>query len=306
MIKLFKSLLGNDKDTDKHHEKEKKNFEVLKYDGMRAQRIGRLDYAIQCYTNALEIEEDFETLHLLSQSYLQVGNTSNARKTLERMAALEPTLTNTHLTLANVYYMEEEYLLMTASAKQVLELEKEHPVALYLLAKANRKLNDPINAIVHLTRAIAGKEDFIEALLMRSEVLLSMQQTKEAEEDAETVLKLHPEEESALLLKGSILEANGRPEEAERYFKAVTELNPFNEQAYIKRGQLHIHQKKLTEAIALLDEAIELNPNSASAYHERGRAKLLNGDKEGSTEDMKRALQLNPKGDKEISGEFKN
>ncbi len=101
-------------------------------------------------------------------------------------------------------------------------------------------------------------------------------------------------------------EANGQEEEAEADYKLVTEVNPFNEQAYLYLGQLFINQKKLTEAISLFDEAIELNPNFAEAYKERGRAKLLNGDKDGSVEDMKRSLELNPKDEASLNGEFKN
>ena len=62
---------------------------------------------------------------------------------------------------------------------------------------------------------------------------------------------------------------------------------------------------QLTEAIGLFDEAIELNPNFAEAYKERGRAKLLNGDKDGSIEDMKKSLELNPKDEAGLNGEFK-
>ncbi|MPM30527.1 hypothetical protein SDC9_77077 [bioreactor metagenome] len=60
------------------------------------------------------------------------------------------------------------------------------------------------------------------------------------------------------------------------------------------------------EAIATFDEAIELNPNFAAAYHERGRAKLLNGDKDGSVEDMKKSLELNPREEAALSGQFDN
>ena len=66
------------------------------------------------------------------------------------------------------------------------------------------------------------------------------------------------------------------------------------------------NNQKLTEAIGLFDEAIELNPNFAEAYKERGRAKLLNGDKDGSVEDMKKSLELNPKEEAGLNGEFKN
>lgn len=304
MIKLFKSLIKGKEDSSNN--KEQKNFEILKYDGMRAQRMGRIDYAIKCFTGALDIQEDFETLHFLSQIYTQTGELDKARKLLERMAELEPELTATHLTLANVYYMLEEYSLMAEAAQHAIQLENENSLAYYLLAKATYRQKDLIHTIAHLTKAIALKEDFLEALLMRAEVLTDMQQYEEALKDIETVLHHHAEEETALLLQGKIKEATGLAEEAEQLYRQVTELNPFNEHAYINLGQLFIAQKKLGEAITLLDEAVELNPNSAQAFHERGRAKLLNGDKEGSAEDMKTALQLKPENIEKLSGQFNN
>jgi len=58
----------------------------------------------------------------------------------------------------------------------------------------------------------------------------------------------------------------------------------------------------------LFDEAIELKPEFARAYSERGRAKLMKGDKNGSVEDLKKALELNPEGEEaqKINGKFSN
>lgn len=304
MIKLFKSLIKGKETTEE--EKEKKNFEILKYDGIRAQRIGRIDYAAKCFAGALNIREDFEVLGLLSQIYIQQGEIEQAKELLNRMALLEPETVNTYLILANTCYMQEEYKEMAQAAQKAIELDNQNAIAFYLLAKANHGLKDNIGTIANLTKAIMLKEDFQDAYLMRAEDLLQMKQYKEALEDIEKVLHFHPEEEGALLLRGKLNEATGKPEEAENDYRTITELNPFNEQAYIALGQLYITQKKLTEAIELFDEAIELNPNAAAAYHERGRAKLLNGDKEGSIEDMKQALQLNPKENENFNGEFNN
>ena len=198
--------------------------------------MGRPDYAVKCFTEALAIEEDFETMGYLSQLYIQTGETEKARELLEKMAIMEPHVTNTFLTLANVCFIQEDYKAMEEAASKAIAIEKGNAVAHYLLGKARK----------------------------------------------------------------------GQEEEAEADYQLVTEVNPFNEQAYLYLGQLFINQKKLTEAISLFDEAIELNPNFAEAYKERGRAKLLNGDKDGSVEDMKRSLELNPKDEASLNGEFKN
>lgn len=71
---------------------EQKNFEIFKYDGMRAQRMGRTDYAIKCFTEALAIQEDFETMGYLAQVYTQTSELDEAHKLLERMTEIEPNI----------------------------------------------------------------------------------------------------------------------------------------------------------------------------------------------------------------------
>lgn len=283
-----------------------KNFEILKYDGLRAQRTGRVEYAVKCFKEALALEKDFETMSYLSQIYTQMGQTKEARQLLEEMAVMEPHLTDTFLHLAQVCFIDEDYTAMEEAAQKAVTQASDNPMGYYLLAKARQAQKDQLMAIAHLTKAVALKEAFIEARLMRAAILIDLNQYKEAAEDVEAVLKLYPEEETALLHQGQLEEMTGEEEKAEASYRRVTDINPFNEQAYLRLGELFLKQRKLTEAIAVFDEAIELNPNFAQAYHERGRAKLLNGDKEGSIVDMKTSLELNPEKGNALNGEFNN
>lgn len=305
---FFTSFFSGKKSTPEE-EKQKniqKNFEIFKYDGMRAQRMGRMDYAVRCYTEALALQEDFETMSYLSQVYLRTNEMEQCRHLLERMTELEPCHTDTWLMLANVCYMQEDYPAMSQAAKKVIDIEEGNAMAHYLLGKADNGQGDSIMSIAHLTQAIVLKDDFIEARLMRAEALTGMQQYKEAMEDIDAILAHDEDNENALLLRGRINEQTGRDSEAEQDYRHITEVNPFNEQAYLQLGQLYIAHKRLQEAIEVFDEAIDTNPGCAQAYHERGRARLLNGDKEGATEDMKKALELNPGEAQELNGRFDN
>lgn len=308
MANFFKSFFaGKSEDPESEKQKtDKKNFEIFKYDGLRAQRMGRPDYAIKCYTKALAIEEDFETLSYLSQIYTQTSELPQARELLNRMVELEPELTSTYLSLASLCFIQEDYKAMEAAATQAIALEEGNAVAHYLLAKATKGMNDDLMTVAHLTKAIVLKDDYTEARLLRAEALLNMKQLTEAREDIDAILEQDASEEMAILLRGKISEAEGNPEAAEADYQSITEINPFNQQAFLYLGQLFITQKKLNEAIVLFDDAIDLNPNFGAAYHERGRAKLLNGDKDGSIEDMKKALELNPKEGESLNGQFNN
>ena len=305
---FFKSFFSGKPDNPmaEQEKAKQKNFDIFKYDGMRAQRMGRVDYAIKCFTEALTLHDDFETRNYLAQAYTQSNQPEEARKQLEQMARMEPEHTSTFLALANICYILEDYPAMAEAARKAIALEEGNAMAHYLLGKADNGQGDGLMCIAHLTRAIALKEDFTEARLLRAEALVKMRQYKEAREDLEAILAQEPDEENALLLRGQIAEATQNLAEAEADYRRITEVNPFNEQAFTSLGRLYIAQNKLTEAIALLDEAIELNPGNPALYHERGRAKLLNGDKEGSMEDLKKELELNPKETEQLNGEFNN
>ncbi|WP_321479157.1 tetratricopeptide repeat protein [uncultured Bacteroides sp.] len=308
MGNFFKSLFTGKEINQEEEElkKAKKNFEILKYDGLRASRMGRTDYAETCFQKALEIQKDFETMDYLSQLYIQTGNLEKARETLEEMITIEPSIIRTFLTLTHVCFMQEAYSEMREYALKAVEIENENATALYQLAKAEKGLNDELGAIANLTKALLQKEDFTEALLLRAEILLDMHQYEEAQKDIKAILTHASDDENALILQGKLYSAINKDTEAEETYRKVTSLNPFNEQAYLALGKLYIARKELDNAISLLDEAIEVNPNFDTAYHERGRAKLLNGDKDGSIEDMKTAMELNSKQAENINGQFDN
>ena len=283
-----------------------KNFEIFKYDGMRAQRMGRMDYATKCFTEALKLQNDFETMGYLAQVYIQTNQLKEAKQLLIDMTHQEKDHVDTYLKLANVCYMLEDYSDMAEAAQQAIRIEEGNAMAHFLLGRANNGQGNGLMCVAHLTKALILKDDFIEARLLRAEALIAMKQFKEALEDINIILLQDAAEENALLLRGKLLAIAEKNDLAEADFKHIISLNPFNEQAFLYLGKLYIQEKRFKEAIELLDEAIEMNPNYAPAYHERGLAKLMNGDKDGSLQDITKALQLNPKKVEELNGQFNN
>lgn len=58
MPNFFKSFFSGKSETPESEKQknDQKNFEIFKYDGLRAQRMGRPDYAIKCFTKALAMK----------------------------------------------------------------------------------------------------------------------------------------------------------------------------------------------------------------------------------------------------------
>ena len=278
MGNFFTSLFSSSKPAEATEDKaknEQKNFDILKYDGVRAQKMGKLAYAIKCFTEALNIQEDFETMSYLVSAYTMANDLGKAEDVLNRMVEMEPDHIATRLTRVNLLFMLDKDAEVITDCLHVIELEPSNHVAYFMMAKAKKATNDVFGAIADLTRSIALKEDFADAYLSRAEILLGLGQAKEALPDVEKAIGIVPEEESSYLL----------------------------------RGRIHmIEQKKYDEAIAFFDEAIETNPSFAKAYSERGRAKNLKGDKTGAFEDLKKSLELNPEGEEaqKMNGQHSN
>lgn len=295
MGNFFKSLFSFSKEETPEEEKNKndrKNFDILKYDGVRAQKMGKIAYAIKCFTEALNLQEDFETMTYLAAAYTAANKPEEALGVLNRMVELEPDHINTRLTRINVLFMLDKDEEVIADCLHVIGLEETNQVAWFLMGKAKRATGDLQGAIADLTKAIELKDDFTEAYLMRARILLATGKAEEALPDVEKAIALVPEEETSYLLRGHIYEAMGNIDGALADYQNVLDLNPFNEEAMLLLGRLLITQGRLDEAVMFFGEVIELKPDFAKAYAERGRAKELLGDKEGAVEDMKKFKEL--------------
>ena len=300
---IFSSLFGGNKTPEENKEK---NFDILKYDGIRAMRIGKLVYALKCFEEATAIKEDLETMQHQANTYVRMNRMDDARQLMVRMTELAPDQPLVFQSLASLCYMQEDYPAMNEACQKALALNDQDPSTYFLSAKAAVGLNNGIQAIAMLTKAIMLNEEFVEAYQMRAEILWTMRQAKDANEDIEKLLSMNPEDENALLLKAEIMAVSGAEEQALEVIDQVLALNPFCEKAYLLKGSYFLVKQAFDKAIAVYDEAIEMNANFAQAYHERGRGKLAMGDKKGSMEDMKRAIELAPENGANISGEYNN
>ena len=298
---IFSSLFGGSKKTE-----EEKNFDILKYDGIRAMRIGKLTYALKCFEEATAIQEDLETMQHQANTYIRVNRMDDARQLMNRMTEIASDQPLVFQSLASLCYMQEDYKGMDEACRKALALNDQDPATYFLSAKAAVGLSNGIQAIAMLTKAIMLNEEFVEAYQMRAEILWTMRQAKDANEDIEKLLSMNPEDENALLLKGEILAVSGKEEKALELIDQVLALNPFCEKAYILKGSYFLAKQAFDKALGVYDEALEINPNFAQAYHERGRVKLAKGDKQGSMEDMKRAIELSPENGANINGEYNN
>lgn len=236
-MNFFKKLFGSQNTSEEV--KEEKNFDVLKYDGVRALRMQQFDYAAKCLVLALELNaDDLECRDYLSQAYISLGDMQNAYTQLMAISAAQPNNVAVLLRMADVLYMTEDYAAMAEVCEKALQLDSENIMTYYIYAKAYKGLNDLDAAINMLSKAIDRREDFDAARLLRGNVLLENNQTAEAALDADNLYQRIEENEDVLLLKARVEKALGNIKEAEKVYTKAIDFNPFLIEAYKERSEV--------------------------------------------------------------------
>lgn len=256
--KLFGSK-GEHAGTEQTEDKDK-NFDVLKYDGVRALRMGQYDYAIKCFRHALQINDDLEVHDYLSQALIRNNELLPAYKELQVLATAEPDNQDVLVRMASVAYMTEDYEAMADACRQALDINTTNPVVYLFYSRAYRGLGDYVNALAMVNKAISLDDDYIDAYELRGEILLQMGDVNNADSDADWLLKHTDNNEDVLLFKARVEKAKKDYKSAIHYYDLVTDANPFR----------------------------------IEAFRERGALKLAIGDKAGAEEDGQKLLELNP------------
>lgn len=282
---LFKKLFGGSSmDAEQTNEdgKKKKDFEVLKYDGIRALKQGQLAYSIQCFTSALERKEDLEVRDYLSQAYVHNNELLPAYEQLEKLAVAQPDNKLIWTRMAEVAYMMEDYTKMMLACQKGLAIDKDDARLLYLQAESFVGQGNLIAAIAVLTQAITVGEESNEeaqARLLRGETLLKMGDINSADEDAQWLLEQigHPVEE-VFLLKARIAHAKGNKEESISYYNKVIDTNPFSAIAFRERGAVYLEMGDKVNAERDMQSFLEVNPQEAEAVNGEFQAEGTEGE----------------------------
>ena len=249
---------------------DERNFDLLKYDGVKAMRIGQYEYAVKCFEKALETKEDAEVRDYLSRAFIRMGRLDDALAELKKLTMQEPDNIHLKMQAAGVAFMKEDYAEMTALCEQALAVDADNAMVHLFYAKAELGQNNVIQGIARLTKAIALEENLADARLLRGQTLLKMGDFNAASEDVAWLTEHTEESEDVLLLHARIEAAKGNADEAIRIYSQVIDVNPFQ----------------------------------VDAFRERGKLRLEQGDKQGAEEDMKMVLELNPEEMADVNGEY--
>ena len=238
-MNILKKLFGGQKTTEEVKQEKEKDFDMVKYDGVRALRMHQFDLAAKSLEHALQLNaEDLECRDYLSQAYISMGDLQKAYEQLQILSEAQTDNVAVLLRMADVAYMMENYTAMSEVCDKALHLDTSNLQTYLYYAKACRGLGEPIRAVAVLSLAIKLREDYYAARLLRGTILLENHILDDAAQDADYLFTHLEPNEDVLLLKARVLKAQEKMKEAEQVYGMVIEVNPFSLDAYRERSEV--------------------------------------------------------------------
>lgn len=239
-MNFFKALFGGKQESseEKKQQEEARQFDTLKYYGVRAMKSGEIDFAVKCFRHALSMKDDLEIHDYLSQALIAQNNLIEAYDELQIMAEAQPDNQAIFIRMANVAFMMEDYGALSNACEKAMLIDDSNAEVMYLYGRGCIGQDDDVNAVAMLTRAITLNDKFYDAYLLRSQANLRLEKIDEASADADFLLEQVGENEDVLLLKARIARAQGNDDDAIAFYGRVINENPFREEAYRERAEL--------------------------------------------------------------------
>lgn len=249
--------------------------DTLKFDALRAIRIGELVFAERALLKSLELFEDFSTRYYLAEALLAQGKTDQALSQLDNLAEQNPQHRPTLLHRARIYFEAERYQealndietlnsSITTNTQEEAEpqggekeVEDDTERIAILHTRILRRLGRLEDAIAEIKQLIAKRKDSGAALLLLAELLSEAANYDEALNTLDAAAKLMPEEERIPLRRAAIAYQQDDFETSHDFCRKTIELDPFNVEARRLEATLLIEEKRISEAIRYLEEAIE-------------------------------------------------
>ena len=292
-VETPENTLQEDTESTNIEEHEKRyRFETLRDDGLRALQIGQVEYAVKCFTTALQYEENSTTMRHLAESYVMIRDGEKALALLERLHEEDPENVDYPIIATQAAEIAEQYDTMERYARMAIEIDPNNETGLYMLGHCLFLKKQYADAEECFTQLLATSEEFSNVRQQRINCRIEEEKYNEALEDIAYMTNHASATEDTYIAKGNILLKQGEYEAAADAYKEALTLNPFNMAAPLKLAETSLSQAHPDEALAYLDEAISMQENFAEAYNKRAEIKEQLGDNEGAIQDREKAQNI--------------
>jgi tetratricopeptide (TPR) repeat protein len=234
------------------------------------------------------------SLQRLAIAYEQLQRPSDARKTLERVAVLEPNNTAHLLELARLADASKDYEGALGYLAHARDLAPDNPRIHFLFGITAIKMNLPIEARRSLERALALDPENPSYNYAMGSVILTTRDAVTASSYFRKFVKAKPTESQGHYALGIAYFASGDYDKTKEEMRRLTNDSKVAAGAEYFLGRTARLEGELDDAARHLQKSIELNTSFSEPHTELARVYMLQGNLEAVRAELDRALRLDP------------
>ncbi|WP_297115281.1 tetratricopeptide repeat protein [uncultured Porphyromonas sp.] len=241
---------------------------TLKFDALRALKIGEVDFAIRALHTSLEEIDDPECRLYLAQALQRKPDLAGSMAELTTILEAYPDYPMALYEATKVSNGLDQHSETIAYAERALatELETAQQAELYRMkAQAQLALGESEQALATIDQALQLTDEVPLYWLIKVKVLIALKRWEDALAVALETAEKFPEEERAYLYEGLITYHDGDKERAERAFRQVVETDPFNVEGYMHLTHLVEELRGKEAAADEMEQALEMIPQPTRA-----------------------------------------
>lgn len=258
----------------------------------------------------------------------RLGNMSEAIENIRTASDCDPDDTNIATKEVQFLLEQQNYKDAEFKAAEILKKNKTNDSARILLAQARAKQGkfelalktlyertkqNPNNISLALeTLKIKKDQEGLEAILPKlvslahdhpkdpavlttlTDWLIQANRLKEAEETAQTILKVIPDQADVYLMLGRLQRMNGQLDQAISHLSDAITLDPNLVEAYIELGKTYQERRDIEQAIQIFQKGSQANASDPRPYYYAGLALKECKDYTGAEKMLKQAKRYSP------------
>lgn len=279
---------------------------TLKFDALRALKIGEVDFAIRALRTSLEEIDDPECRLYLAQALQRKPDLAGSMAELTTILEAYPDYPVALYEATKVSNGLDQHSETIAYAERALatELETAQQAELHRMkAQAQLALSESEQALATIDQALQLTDEVPLYWLIKVKVLIALERWEEALAVALETAEKFPEEERAYLYEGLITYHEGDKERAERAFRQVVETDPFNVEGYMHLTHLVEELRGKEAASDEMEQALDMIPQPTRALLQYAASLYKACDRTEQYEGVQQLLADLPEGAETQTGE---
>jgi tetratricopeptide (TPR) repeat protein len=272
----------------------KADWKAHHYLGICYEKIGRRLKAIEHYSQAVTLSDNYRPCYRLGILYIEMGESAKALAMLRKVAKYNPDFLRGRFYLAQAAFINNRFEESFEHFRYILDKEEYNPGSLAGMGILKYHQGNPYQAVEFLARSIKFAPKWVWGRLQLGMIYMKLGELDKAERHFRVALQNAPKNIHVIYHLALTLEDLQKKDEAEKLFNELLALPDKEGDTNIIKASILIRKQQFLKAEKLLLANLTNERKPFEVYKRLGYIYALTGNQKKGMECYKEALKSQP------------